>query len=71
MVWQKNSKMAMHSEKKTETEDIDDNVVEWILMNRKIGITVTSWEAFVEAWSLNEAVKKKSMNAHQNGVIDY
>ena len=37
------SKTTMHSgKKKQETEDIDDEVVEWILMNRKIGIAVTS-----------------------------
>ena len=36
------SKMIMNSKKKT--EDIDNEVVERILMNRKIGIAVTSWE---------------------------
>ena len=57
------SKMTIHSGKKPETEDIDD-VVEWILMNRKIGIAVTLWEVIVKAWSLNEELKKRSMNAH-------
>ena len=32
----------MHSGNKPETDDIDDEIVEWILMNRKLGITVTS-----------------------------
>ena len=39
----------MHSDKKPETDDIDDEIVEWILMNRKLGITVTSWEVIVKA----------------------
>ena len=51
--------------KKKETEDIDDEVVEWILMKRKIGIAVASWEDMVKAWSLNEELKKRSMNPHQ------
>ena len=59
------SKMTMHSEKKPETEDINDEVVEWILISRKIGIAVTPREVIVKAWSLNEELKKRSMNAHQ------
>ena len=34
------SKMSMHSEK-LEAENIDDEVTEWILTNKKIGIVVT------------------------------
>ena len=30
----------MHSSKKPEIDNIDDEIVEWILMNRKLGITV-------------------------------
>ena len=51
--------------KKSETVDIDDEVVKWILMNKKIGIAITSWEVIVKARSLNEELKKRSMNAHQ------
>ena len=43
----KSTKMIMHSGKKPETDDINDEIVEWILMNRKLGITVTSWEVIV------------------------
>ena len=32
--------MIMHSSKKPEIDNIDDEIVEWILMNRKLGITV-------------------------------
>ena len=30
----------MHSSKKPEIDNINDEIVEWILMNRKLGITV-------------------------------
>ena len=50
----KSTKMIMHSGKKTETDDIDDEIVEWILMNRKLGVTVTSWEVIVKASSIKE-----------------
>ena len=36
----KSTKMIMHSSKKPEIDNIDDEIVEWILMNRKLGITV-------------------------------
>ena len=50
----------MHSGKKPETDDIDDEIVEWILMNRKLGITVTSWEVIVKASTIKEELKKKA-----------
>ena len=65
MLWQNIfQKITIHSEKKPETEDIDDDV-EWISTNRKIEITVTSWEVIAKAWNLNEELKKRSMNAHR------
>ena len=45
--------------KKPETEEIDDEIIEWILMNRKLGIAVTSWEVIVKACSMKEELKKK------------
>ena len=57
--------LCILKKEKKETEDINDEVEEWILMNRKIGIAVTSWEVIVKAWSLNEELKKISMNSHQ------
>ena len=46
--------------KKPETKDIDDEVVEWILKNKKIGTAVTSWEVIVKAWSLNVSYRYSS-----------
>ena len=39
---------------------MDDEIVEWILMNRKLGITVTSWEVIVKASTIKEELKKKA-----------
>ena len=61
----KNKKNDYTFWRKPETEDIDDEVVEWIFMNKKIGIAITSWEVIVKAWSLNKELKKRSMNVHQ------
>ena len=51
----KSTKMIMHSGKKPETEEIDDEIIEWILMNRKLGIAVTHGRS-----SLKLAVWKKN-----------
>ena len=61
----KSTKMIMHSGKKPETEEIDDEIIEWILMNRKLGIAVTSWEVIVKACSMKEELKKSSLSALQ------
>ena len=54
------TKMIMHSDKKPETYYIDNEIVEWILMNRKLGITITSWEGIVKASTIKEELKKKA-----------
>ena len=67
----KSTKMIMHSGKKPETEGIDDEIVEWILMNRKLGIAVTSWEVIVKACSMKEELKKVVWVHSKNGVIGF
>ena len=39
-----NKKVIINSGKKSETDDINDKIAEWILINIKLGITVTSLE---------------------------
>ena len=56
----KSTKIIMHSCKKPETDDIDDEIVEWILMNRKLGITVTSWEVIAKTSTIKKELKKKA-----------
>ena len=67
----KSTKMIMHSGKKPETDDIDDEIVEWILMNRKLGITVTSWEVIVKAFTIEEELKKKVWVHSKSGDIGF
>ena len=63
--------MIMHSGKKPETDDIDDEIVEWILMNRKLGITVISWEVIVKASIIKEELKKKDWVHSKKGAIGF
>ena len=65
----KSTKMIMHSGKKPETDDIDDEIVEWILMNRKLGITVTSWEVIVKASAIKEETKEKKLECTPKVVL--
>ena len=55
----------MHSSKKPETDDIDYKIAEWILMNRKLGITVASWEVIGKSSTIKEELKKKRLSALQ------
>ena len=52
--------------KKADTKDIEDELVEWILMNRALGIAVTSWEVIIKACKLDESLKLKNINTLQN-----
>ena len=67
----KSTKMIMHSGKKPETDDRYDEIVEWILMNRKLGITVTSWEVIVKASTIKEELKKKAWVHSKSGALGF
>ena len=34
---------------KVNTKDIEDELIEWILINKSLGIPVTSWEVIIKA----------------------
>ena len=53
-------------EKKANTKDIEDELVEWILMNWSLTIPITSWEVIIKTCSLDESVKIKNINTLQN-----
>ena len=57
----------MHSSKKHETDYIDDEIVEWILMNRKLGITVTLWDVIRQCFHFQR--RKKNLECTSNVVI--
>ena len=48
-VSQINKKQSSTQRKKAHTKDREDKLVGWILMNRSLGIAVTSWEVIVKA----------------------
>ena len=58
-------KKIMHSGNKHENDDIKDEIVKWMLMNRKLRITVTLWEVIVKASTIKEKLKRKSLSALQ------
>ena len=43
---------------KNETDDIKNKIVELILMNRKLGITITSWEVICQCFHYQRRTKK-------------
>ena len=57
---------TLHKGKKANTKDIEDELIEWILMNRSLGIAVTSWEVIIKDCSLDESLKLKNVNTQQN-----
>ena len=50
---------TLHKGKKANAKDLEDELVKWILMNRSIGIPVTSWEVTIKPCSLEESLKIK------------
>ena len=53
----KSIKSTPHHGRKVET----DEVVDWILINRSLGISVSSWEGIIKACSLNNTLKFKNI----------
>ena len=37
--------------KKAETDEVENEIVDWILINRSLGISVSSWEVIIKACS--------------------
>ena len=37
--------------KKSETDEVENEIVGWILINRSLGINVSSWEVIIKACS--------------------
>ena len=60
----KSIKSTFHHGRKAET----DEVIDWILINRSFGISVSSREGIIKACSLNNTLKVKTC---KNGVINF
>ena len=63
----KSIKSTLHHGRKAET----DEVVDWILINRSLGISVSSWEIIIKACSLNNTLKSKTLKTYKNSVINF
>ena len=45
-------KSTLHYGRKAETDEVENEIVDW-MQNRSLGISVSSWELFIKACSLN------------------
>ena len=57
----KSIKSTLHHGRKEETDEAENEIVDWILMNRSLGISVSSWEVIIKACSLNNTLKFKKI----------
>ena len=57
----KSIKSTPHHGRNAETDEVENEVVDWILMNRSLGISVSSWEVIIKACSLNNTLKFKNI----------
>ena len=47
----KSIKSTPHHGRNEEIDEVENEVVDWILMNRSLGISVSSWELIIKACS--------------------
>ena len=57
----KSIKSSLHYWRKAETDEIENEIVDWILINKSLGISVSSWEVIIKACSLNNTLKFKNI----------
>ena len=67
----KSIKSTFHHGRKGETDEVENEIVDWILINRSLGISISSWEIIIKACSLNNTLKFKNIKNLQNGVINF
>ena len=57
----KSIKSTLHHGGKAETDEVENEIVGWILINRSLGISVSSWELIIKYCSLNNTLKFKNI----------
>ena len=67
----KSIKNTIDHGRKAETDEVENEIVDWILINRSLGISVSSWEVIIKACSLNNTLKFKNIKNLQNGVMNF
>ena len=62
----KSIKSTLHHGRKTETDEVENEIVDWILMNRSLGVSVSSWEVnIIKACSLSNTLKFKTLKTYK------
>ena len=67
----KSIKSTPHHGRNTETDEVENEVVDWILINRSLGINVSSWELIIKACSKTILSNSKTLKTNKNSVIDF
>ena len=57
----KSIKSILDHGRKAETDEVENEIVGWILINKSLGISVSSWELIIKACSLNNTLKFKNI----------
>ena len=61
----KSIKSILEQERKLEIEDIENEIVEWILMNRSLRVLISLLEDIVKTYRLNKELKQKGIGIFQ------
>ena len=48
---EKSIKSTLHHVRKAETNEVENKIVDWILINKSLGLSVSSWELIIKACS--------------------
>ena len=57
--------------RKAETDEVENEIVDWILINRSFGISVSSCEVIIKACSLNNTLKFKNIKNLQKWCYEF
>ena len=69
----KSIKSTPHHGRNAETDEVENEneIVGWILMNRSLGISVSSWEVIIKACSKTILSNSKTLKTYRNKVINF
>ena len=65
----KSHKNTFHQGKYQKKVEIKNAIVEWILMNLSLGVSISSWEVIIKACNLNTELKQKIYELSRNDAI--
>ena len=67
----KSIKSTLDHGRKAETDEVENEIVDWILINRSLGVSVSSWEVIIKACSLNNTLKFKNIKNLQKLCYEF